>query len=136
MADNYSDTQDLRDTFAEVVSQLCLEQPLKTPFLAAVLLIINSMQSQILEDVLGLVSSRMEQKITSGDWRDVKCYLKLLACIQSCLDGDGIFPLLEDLFNRAGELQATNSDDVGCHSSTQPVADPVRVDCLLTRNNL
>ena len=42
----------------------------------------------------------------------MKLYLKFLACLQACLEGDGVFPLLEELFSRAADLQTASSDDV------------------------
>lgn len=91
---------------------MVVEQPLKTPFLAAVVLVINSLKPEILDDLLANVASATEEKLKIGEWRDVKLYLKFLACLQSCLDGDGLFPLLEELFSRAVNLQTTSSDDV------------------------
>lgn len=51
-----------------------------------------------------------------GEWRDFKLLLRLLACSQSLLEGDGVFPVLDELFNRAVDLQAASPEDV---SSTQ-----------------
>ncbi|KAI0898032.1 MIF4G like-domain-containing protein [Annulohypoxylon nitens] len=110
VADNYED-QELRTSFLELVPQLLIEQPLKTPFVAAVVLVINSLKPDILSDLLARVTVATEEKIKVGEWRDVKLYLKFLACLQSCLEGDGLFPLLEELFNRAGDLQTASSDD-------------------------
>lgn len=116
VADNYED-QELRTSFLELVPQLLIEQPLKTPFVAAVVLVINSLKPDILSDLLARVTVATEEKIKVGEWRDVKLYLKFLACLQSCLEGDGLFPLLEELFNRAGDLQTASSDDVSIHTS-------------------
>lgn len=114
VADNYSISEELKIAFLDLVPQLCTEQPLKTPFVAAVLLVANTIDHQILADTLSRIAIRIEEQIKAGEWREVKCSLKLLACLHPCLEGDGIFPLLEELFNRAGDLQATNSDDVSC----------------------
>ncbi|KAI1099878.1 MIF4G like-domain-containing protein [Jackrogersella minutella] len=110
VADNYED-QELRTSFLELVPQMVVEQPLKTPFVAAVVLVINSLKPDILSDLLTRVAGATEEKIKVGEWRDVKLYLKFLACLQSCLEGDGLFPLLEELFSRAGDLQTASSDD-------------------------
>lgn len=111
VADNYED-QELRTSFLGLVPQMIVEQPLKTPFVAAVVLVINSLKPEILDDLLANVANATEEKVKIGEWRDVKLYLKFLACLQSCLDGDGLFPLLEELFSRAVNLQTTSSDDV------------------------
>ena len=93
--------------------QMLVEQPLKTPFVAAVVLIGNTIKPEIGELVLAKIASSLEEKIAKGEWRDVKLHLKFLACLQGFLEGDGIFPLLEDLFSRAADLQTASSEDVG-----------------------
>ncbi|CAM1508318.1 Fc.00g051660.m01.CDS01 [Cosmosporella sp. VM-42] len=110
VADNYEDEQ-LRATFIDLVMQLLLEQPLKTPFVAAVVLVINTIKPELVDEVLTRLADAAQTKISQGEWRDVKLYLKFLACLQACLDGDGVFPLLEELFSRAADLQTASSDD-------------------------
>ncbi|KAI2623356.1 MIF4G like-domain-containing protein [Hypoxylon sp. NC1633] len=110
VADNYED-EELRTSFLELIPQILLEQPLKTPFVAAVVLVVNSLKPAILDDILARVASVTEEKVKVGEWRDVKLYLKFLACLQSCLEGDGLFPFLEELFSRAVDLQTASSDD-------------------------
>lgn len=90
---------------------MVIEQPLKTPFVAAVVLVANSLKPEIVTDLLARIAPLTEEKIKEGEWRDVKLYLKFLACLQSCLEGDGLFPVLEELFNRAVELQTSSSED-------------------------
>ncbi|KAK4451871.1 MIF4G like-domain-containing protein [Podospora aff. communis PSN243] len=108
--DNWDDEL-LRGNFVDLVLQLSLEQPLKTPFLAAVVLVANINRPEIVDMLLAKLTAGIEAKIGVGEWRDVKLYLKLLACLQSCLGGDGVFPLLEELFSRAVDLQTASSDD-------------------------
>ncbi|KAL2760806.1 hypothetical protein ACRALDRAFT_1038256 [Sodiomyces alcalophilus JCM 7366] len=110
VAENSEDTE-VREGFVNLVLQLALEQPLKTPFLAAVVLVVNTLQPDIVREILAKTSATAETKIKEGQWRDVKLCLKLLACLQSCLGGDGVFPVLDELFNRAGDLQTASSDD-------------------------
>jgi nuclear cap-binding protein subunit 1 len=111
VVDNYED-EHLRNTFVELVLQLLVEQPLKTPFVAAVVLVANAHKSEIAEVVLTRAAQATETSIAKGEWREVKLYLKFLACLQSCMEGDGLFPLLEELFARAAHLQTASSDDV------------------------
>lgn len=111
IADNY-DNEDLRSTFINLSLQITQEQPLKTPFVAAVILGVNSLKPEVTQEVLAKAAAETEAKIKAGEWREVKLYLKLLACLQSCLAGDGVFPLLEELFSRAVDLQTASSDDV------------------------
>ncbi|KAL1877606.1 hypothetical protein VTK73DRAFT_8430 [Phialemonium thermophilum] len=110
MTDNYDDEL-LRGNFVDLVLQLAVEQPLKTPFVAAVVLVINTNKPELVDLLLSKLATSLEAMITAGDWRDVKLLLKLLACLQTCLDGDGIFPILEELFSRAVDLQTASSED-------------------------
>ncbi|KAI1468403.1 MIF4G like-domain-containing protein [Daldinia caldariorum] len=110
LADNYED-EELRTSFLDLVLQMLIEQPLKTPFVAAVVLVANSLKPQVLSDLLARVATATEEKVSVGEWRDVKLYLKFLACLQSSLEGEGLFPLLEELFSRAVDLQTASSDD-------------------------
>lgn len=148
LADNYDDER-LRSNFVDLILQLAVEQPLKTPFAAAVVLVVNTLThkppaaaaaptnggddgldtsmenggqdaapkeplptSGVVDDLLAKAAAQVEEKVRLGEWRAVKLYLKLLACLQSCLEGDGVFPILEDLFNQAVELQTANNEDV------------------------
>lgn len=111
IADGYDD-QELQSSFLDLVPQMVLEQPLKIPFVAAVVLVVNSLKPEVLEAVLARITSATEERVRDGEWRDVKLYLKFLACLQSCLDGDGLFPVLDELFNRAVDLQTASSEDV------------------------
>ncbi|SPO00623.1 related to cap binding protein 80 (Cbp80) [Cephalotrichum gorgonifer] len=110
IAENY-DNEELRNIFVDLTLQIAVEQPLKTPFVAAVVLFANTLKPDIVGDILTKVTAETESRVKTGDWRGVKLCLKLLACLQSCLTGDGIFPVLEELFSRAVDLQTASSDD-------------------------
>ncbi|KAH6892219.1 MIF4G like-domain-containing protein [Thelonectria olida] len=110
VAENYED-ENLRNSFLDLVLQLSVEQPLKTPFVAAVVLIINTIKPELADEVLARLAKAIEDGIAKGEWRDVKLYLKFVACLQSLLEGDGLFPVLEELFSRAADLQTASSDD-------------------------
>ncbi|PSR80770.1 MIF4G like-domain-containing protein [Coniella lustricola] len=149
VASNYDDLR-LRATFVELALQLVEEQPLKTPFVAAVVLVLNTLTftpssgsqnggngvtpadddekmaegdekqtkeavpiptSGLVDDLLTKVTSHIEESVKVGEWRTVKLYLKFLACLQSCLEGEGVFPILDTLFDRAVELQTASSED-------------------------
>lgn len=111
VTENYED-ENLRNTFVNLVLQLAVEQPLKTPFVGAVVVVANALKAELLGVVLARLATELEQNIAQGNWREVKLLLKLLACLQGCLEGNGIFPLLEELFMRAADLQTASSDDV------------------------
>jgi len=102
----------VRETFVSLACQLALEQPLKTPFVAAVVLVINTQKPDIAVEILRKVAGAVEATIKKGEWREVKLNLKFLACLQSMLEGEGVFPVLEVLFDRSVELQTASSDDV------------------------
>ncbi|GJN85925.1 cap binding protein [Purpureocillium lilacinum] len=110
ITDNHDDQQ-LRDTFLDLAMQLAVEQPLKTPFVAGVVLVTNATNPELGEKVLVRLSQAIDSNIAQGEWRQVKLLLKFLACLQPCLEGDGVFPLLEELFSRAADLQTASSDD-------------------------
>lgn len=117
IADNYDD-EHLRSIYVNLVLQMALEQPLKTPFVAAVVLVANALKPEAMEIVLERLAKDLEGAIAAGQWTEVKLYLKLLACLQGNLEGDGVFPLLEELFDRAAGLQTASSEDVRTHRKT------------------
>ncbi|KAK4043054.1 MIF4G like-domain-containing protein [Parachaetomium inaequale] len=108
--DNWDDEL-LRGNFVDLVLQLAVEQPLKTPFVAAVVLLANAARPQVVDMLLAKLAALVEDKIAAGEWREVKLYLKLLGCLQGCLEGEGVFPVLEELFARAVDLQTASSED-------------------------
>lgn len=89
-----------------------VEQPLKIPFLAAIVLAANRQKSQIAHDVLARSGILMQEHLDVGAWRDVKLVLRFLGCLQGLLEGDGVFSVLEELFSRAVDLQTASSEDV------------------------
>lgn len=127
VTDNYDD-EILRNTYVDLTMQLVVEQPLKTPFVAAVALAANSAKPELVEALLARLAQAVDASIALGEWRQVKLQLKFLACLQPCLEGDGIFPLLEELFSRAADLQTASSDDV------RPVTARDRRPTCLTRS--
>lgn len=151
LADNYDDLR-LRETFVDLALQLVVEQPLKTPFVAAVVLVVNTLTykpvaaqngedvggdtsmvegqgeepvptSGVVDDLLAKAAAAIEENVKAGDWRSVKLYLKLLACLQSCLEGEGVFPILDALFDRAVELQTASSEDVSHRAPSDSTAN-------------
>ncbi|KXX77577.1 Nuclear cap-binding protein subunit 1 [Madurella mycetomatis] len=108
--DNWDDEL-LRGNFVDLVLQLAVEQPLKTPFTAAVVLLANVTRPEVVDMLLVKLAKGIEGKIEKGEWRDVKLYLKLLGCLQGVLEGEGVFPVLEELFARAVDLQTASSED-------------------------
>ena len=114
LVDNQDDEQ-LRSTFISLVMLMLVEQPLKIPFVAAVVLVANALKSEIMGAVLERLGQELQTAIAQGQWREVKLYLRFLACMQGNLEGDGVFPLLDELFNRAADLQTASSEDASFH---------------------
>ncbi|RFU25990.1 hypothetical protein B7463_g10356, partial [Scytalidium lignicola] len=110
VAENYDDLE-LRNSFYELALQLVVEQPFKTPFVAAVVLVINTVKPEMVDDLLAKAAEETTSAVANGDWRGVKLYLKFLGSLQGLLEGDGVFSVLQDLFTKAVELQTENNDD-------------------------
>lgn len=89
-----------------------IEQPLKVPFVAAIVLVVNSQKSEIATEVLSKVGEALQVHINNGSWRDVKLLLRFLGCLQGLFEGEGVFQILEELFSRAVDLQTASSEDV------------------------
>ena len=90
-----------------------LEQSLKIPFVAATVLLVNVQKTGVTQEVLEKCVTALQENINLGAWREVKLILRFLACLQGLLEGDGVFPVLEELFSRAVDLQTASSEDVG-----------------------
>ena len=110
VADNFED-EEVRNTFYTLSLQLVAEQPFKIPFVAAVVLAINQLKSECALEILARAAQHVEVAIAKGEWRDVKLHLKFLGALQPLLEGEGLWPVLEELFARAVDLQTTSSDD-------------------------
>ena len=89
-----------------------VEQPFKIPFVAAIVLVANPQKPQITEEILTKAGTVIQEHLEAGAWREVKLVLRFLGCLQGVLEGDGVFPLLEELFSRAVDLQTASSEDV------------------------
>lgn len=98
--------------FVQLALQVALEQPLKTPFVAAAALVASASRPEVARDLLAGLASGLEGSIRDGRWREVKLYLRLAGCLHGMLAGDGMWPLLEELFDRAVELQTKDEADV------------------------
>ncbi|TQB72855.1 hypothetical protein MPDQ_006417 [Monascus purpureus] len=111
VAENYED-EEMRNTFVRLVIDLVLEQPLKIPFIAAIILVVNSRKLELVTDVLRQTGESVQNYINTGSWREVKLLLRFLGCLQNLFEGEGIFPILEELFARAVDLQTASSEDL------------------------
>ncbi|KAK5109501.1 hypothetical protein LTR62_006953 [Meristemomyces frigidus] len=108
--DHYDDEY-VRDTFGQVTLKLIVEQPFKIPFLAAVVQYANTDNADVAKDTIGTATSRLQEYLEAGQWREFKLVLRFLACLSSLYEEDGISPILDELFNRAVDLQTAAQDD-------------------------
>lgn len=132
VCDNYED-EELRNVFYDLVVQLVVEQPFKTPFVAAVVLVVNTMRSEMAMEVLNRAAARTNKKIQEGEWREVKLLMKFLGGLQGLLEDDGVWIVLQDLLTKAVELQTDNNEEVCSVGRGKMVCANIRVR-LLVRN--
>ena len=79
--------------------------------MSAVILVANTQKPEYTQEILKQIPERLQQLIDHGNWREVKFYLRFLGGLQGMWEGDGVFPILEQLFNKAVELQTNSSED-------------------------
>ena len=89
-----------------------LDQPLKIPFVAGVVLAANQQKPEAARGLIERVTAQLQLSLNQGFWREVKLTLRLLGCLQEILEGDGIFPIFDELFSRSVDLQTASSEDV------------------------
>lgn len=98
------------------IANLCwcsvIEQPFKIPFVAAVVLLVNAQKSELTVALLNKTAEMTQSFLVAGRWREVKLLIRFLGCLQGMFEGDGVFPILEELFARAVDLQTASSEDV------------------------
>lgn len=75
-------------------------------------MVANPESPDLARESLARAVSILNKYFKSGLWREVKLVLRFLACLQGILGGDGVFPILEELFSRAVDLQTASSEDV------------------------
>ncbi|KXG51166.1 MIF4-like, type 1/2/3 [Penicillium griseofulvum] len=111
VADNYDD-EEIRRDFVNISLDLVLEQPMKIPFIAGTVLVAHSLKPELGSEVLSKAAEALQKYIDMGAWREVKLLIRFLGILQPVYEGDGIFPLLEELFARAVDLQTASSEDL------------------------
>jgi hypothetical protein len=89
-----------------------VEQPFKIPFAAAVVLVANTHKPEIAKEVLSRAGAAAQTHLENEAWREFKLHLRFLGLLQGLFEGEGVFPVLEDLFSRALDLQTASSEDV------------------------
>ncbi|KAF2750353.1 hypothetical protein M011DRAFT_418250 [Sporormia fimetaria CBS 119925] len=92
--------------------QLTLEQPFRIPYVALVAVYTNSVQPDITAEAIKRVAARTQETLNNGQWAEFKLLLRFLACLQSVFEDDGIFTILQQLFDTVVDLQSANENDV------------------------
>jgi nuclear cap-binding protein subunit 1 len=87
---------------------------MKIPFVAAITLVTHNLKPELGAEVLKKASELLQKYIDTGAWREVKLLVRFFGCLQAMFEGDGVFPLLEEFFARAVDLQTASSEDVSC----------------------
>lgn len=109
-AENYEDEY-VRDTVSAVAMRLVEEQPFKTPFVAGFVLFAHGEKQEIGADVVKNAGQRLQEHLDKGQWREFKLVLRFLACLSRLYEQDGVLPVLDELFNRAVDLQTASQED-------------------------
>lgn len=87
------------------------EQPFKIPYAAAVVMHANEKKPDVAAEVLKRTAVFCQEHIEAGNWRQVKLIMRFLACLSALYNDEGIFPILDDFFNRAVDLQTASAED-------------------------
>ena len=86
---------------------------MKIPFVAAIVFYGNINKPEIATEALKRTSERTQDFVNAGQWKEFKLFLRFFACMQSLLQGDGVFTILQQLFDSVVDLQSANENDVG-----------------------
>ncbi|KAI9681766.1 MAG: hypothetical protein M1829_000511 [Trizodia sp. TS-e1964] len=103
--------EEAQEGFCDLILQLVVEQPFKIPFAAAIILVVNPQKPEVTPALLAKAAAKAQEYVADGLWREFKLVLRFLACLQGLLEDDGVFPLLDTLFERAVDLQTASSED-------------------------
>jgi nuclear cap-binding protein subunit 1 len=84
------------------------------------ILLANARKPEFTPEILSKVGEALQKHLNLGEWREVKLYLRLLGGLQGMFEGDGVFPILDELFSRAADLQMKSSEDVSLKCCGSP----------------
>lgn len=106
------DDEYVRDTFTTVVLKLVVEQAFKVPFVAGAVLYAQQEKPELAANVVTKAGEQLQEFLNNGQWREVKLMTRFLACLSRIYEEDGVLPILDEMFNRAVDLQTASQDDV------------------------
>ena len=89
-----------------------LEQPCKIPFAAAIVIVANAQKPEVTQEILSRAGTAAQKHLDGGSWREFKLMIRFLGLLQGLFEGEGVFPMLDELFLRAVDLQTASSEDV------------------------
>jgi nuclear cap-binding protein subunit 1 len=92
---------------------------MKIPIVSAVVLYANAVKRETAEKVIAQAGLDLQQAIDAGDWSSTKLLLRFLASSTQLFESDGMMVILDDLFDRAVDLQTASSEDV-CSAQSRP----------------
>lgn len=74
----------------------------------------------------------LQEAVNTGNWRDFKLLLRLTSCLGQLFETDGVINILDELFNRAVDLQTASPEDVSSviHRPESNIADKYRFSVL------
>ncbi|ORX97967.1 MIF4G like-domain-containing protein [Clohesyomyces aquaticus] len=98
--------------FFDTLVQLIIEQPFRIPHVAAVAFFANDDKPEITAQAVKRVGTKTQEMLRTGQWTEFKLLLRFLACLQSLYNDDGVFTLLNQLFDTIVDLQSANENDV------------------------
>lgn len=109
-AENYEDEY-VRETFCTVALKLVVEQPFKIPFVAGVVMYANDDNAEVAKDIISKAAPQLQEYLKGGQWREFKLMLRFVASLSQLYEEDGVIPILDELFNRAVDLQTASQED-------------------------
>lgn len=107
---NFDDDQ-VRGDLLDILIQLVVEQPLKIPFVSSIVLYANDKNAEPTKEIVFRAGRKAQGAVIEGNWRDLKLLLRFFALLQPILEGDGVLTFLDELFDRAVDLQTKSSKD-------------------------
>lgn len=80
--------------------------------MAAIILYLNEQKPDIAKVFIDKTGEALQTALDSREWRSFKLLLRFLACMHGLFEDSGALPLLDDLFNKAADLQTADNEDV------------------------